>query len=39
MVDIRLTFSVKIALSVSIQNMLPNLNDTLESRSWDFVLF
>jgi len=37
-VDIKLTFSVKIALSVNIEKMLPDLNNTLESRSWDFDL-
>jgi len=37
-VDIKLTFSVKNALSVNIQKMLPDLNDTLESRSWNFDL-
>jgi hypothetical protein len=35
-VDIKLTSSIKNALLVNTQKMLPNLNDTLESRSWDF---
>lgn len=36
MLDIKPTFSIKNALLVNTQKMLPNLNDTLESRSWDF---
>lgn len=40
MVDIRLAFSVKTALSVKTKkvSVLTNSNNTLESRSWDFGL-